>query len=597
MGQSKTIASVIPYINNNYFLPSIQREFEWDEEQICKLFDSIMKGYPIKSFLLWRVDEGSDKIKYEFITDYVEKANYPKDSLGDKVKHHNKRVNDDFGTIDGNVTLVLDGQQRLSSLYMGLMGSYTTKEYGKYGNPDNYHRKKLYINLLSLKEDSDMKYDFKFLKPQPKNTKKKYWYEVGNILDVNDKYKEKDRVRKEIREDICEIKDLSTAEEIIDRLYDGIHNKEYINFEEVYEKDEEKVLEIFLRANKAGTKLSNEDLLLSIASSVWKNKQDCIKDDKRIIAGEKIKRYSDKLNKRDDVSSSDIDTRVILQCLSSCANLPVSLRKDDYKDNDKRLIKMKEVWQDDDFKNSITKTLDLINSFGLTSSYINIKTIIPIVTFLYRNDPTLSWKLDEGMKNRKNILEFICSSNFHSIYNSKTTAVLNKLSKYFKEENMKIFDLESIEEKLNSLDKTIHIDIDKIEVDKLHKNKRSKEKTRNSLYLLYEVQPANPNKNYHIDHIFPQDKLKKDKLIEKGINEQKAEKINNNKGRLGNLRVIGGSLNKKKSDKSPKKWLKKENNLKYEPDNINKLTDYENYLEFIQEREKLMLDELSKKKF
>src|SRR3990170_9034955 len=39
-----------------YLLPAIQREVVWDVDQITKLFDSLMRDYPIGSFLFWYVD-------------------------------------------------------------------------------------------------------------------------------------------------------------------------------------------------------------------------------------------------------------------------------------------------------------------------------------------------------------------------------------------------------------------------------------------------------------------------------------------------------------------------------------------------------------
>ena len=57
--------------------PAFQREFVWEIEQIEKLFDSIMRGYPISSMLLWRV-EGKSKSKwkfYKFIDSFVAGAN------------------------------------------------------------------------------------------------------------------------------------------------------------------------------------------------------------------------------------------------------------------------------------------------------------------------------------------------------------------------------------------------------------------------------------------------------------------------------------------------------------------------------------------
>ena len=41
---SETIAAVIPRLNVQYFLPAIQREFVWRQDQIICLFDSVMRG-------------------------------------------------------------------------------------------------------------------------------------------------------------------------------------------------------------------------------------------------------------------------------------------------------------------------------------------------------------------------------------------------------------------------------------------------------------------------------------------------------------------------------------------------------------------------
>ncbi|NSO18991.1 DUF262 domain-containing protein, partial [Enterococcus faecalis] len=61
-----TIKNLIKKIDNNeYVLPALQREFVWKPEQIERLFDSIMKGYPIGSFLFWNV-QNENINKYEF---------------------------------------------------------------------------------------------------------------------------------------------------------------------------------------------------------------------------------------------------------------------------------------------------------------------------------------------------------------------------------------------------------------------------------------------------------------------------------------------------------------------------------------------------
>ena len=112
-----TISEVIENIDNNrYLLPSIQREFEWEHTKIEWLFDSIMRNYPISSFLFWRV-EGKTKGSYKFYKFL--------NSFREEFKTHNEEIPTN-GLND--FTVVLDGQQRLTSLYIGLKGSYAYKK-------------------------------------------------------------------------------------------------------------------------------------------------------------------------------------------------------------------------------------------------------------------------------------------------------------------------------------------------------------------------------------------------------------------------------------------------------------------------------------
>src|SRR6266487_3723740 len=70
-----TIVDILKGIQNQQFvLPAIQREFVWDQDQICRLFDSLLRNYPIGSFLFWNVKgEHSSEFKfYGFIKDYHE---------------------------------------------------------------------------------------------------------------------------------------------------------------------------------------------------------------------------------------------------------------------------------------------------------------------------------------------------------------------------------------------------------------------------------------------------------------------------------------------------------------------------------------------
>ena len=92
-------------VSRRYLLPAIQRKFTWSTSQIEVLFDSIMRGYPINTFMFWEVTDAEVKTNfrfYQFLEKYCER-------FGEN--------NPDFDTKGhGNFQAVIDGQQRLTSL-------------------------------------------------------------------------------------------------------------------------------------------------------------------------------------------------------------------------------------------------------------------------------------------------------------------------------------------------------------------------------------------------------------------------------------------------------------------------------------------------
>src|SRR4051812_7654786 len=107
-----TIVEALSRIHSkSYVLPAIQREFVWRPEQIERLFDSLMQGYPFGTFLFWKVEAAtSHKFKfYDFMLNYHQRDAAHCPELG-TVPHQ-------------TVTAVLDGQQRLTAINIGLRGS------------------------------------------------------------------------------------------------------------------------------------------------------------------------------------------------------------------------------------------------------------------------------------------------------------------------------------------------------------------------------------------------------------------------------------------------------------------------------------------
>ena len=149
-----TIAKAIENIQSNqYILPAIQREFVWSDKQIENMFDSLMRGYPIGSFLFWQIqpDKLSDFQFYRFMDRYHQRDH-----------SHNEPI---YLTGEQSKTAVLDGQQRLTALNIGLKGYYASKlPYYRWNSDHAFPKRTLHLNLLAKPdEEQEMAYSFKMM--------------------------------------------------------------------------------------------------------------------------------------------------------------------------------------------------------------------------------------------------------------------------------------------------------------------------------------------------------------------------------------------------------------------------------------------------
>jgi hypothetical protein len=240
-----------------YVLPAIQREFVWSTEKVRMLFDSLLRGYPIGSFLFWKVepDQAKEFTFYDFVRDYHEKDSPYAPAF---------KVPPGQGVI-----AILDGQQRLTSLNIGLHGSHAERQPRKWAaNPDAYPKKRLSLDLLGEGSDEElgMQYDFRFLTAQeaaPEPGGPDHWYRVGDVLSLADS-------GPAIMADL-ERRRLGGKQpfQILYDLYRAMREAPLINYYLEESQDSDKVLDIFVRVNSAGTPLSYSDLLLSMATNQW----------------------------------------------------------------------------------------------------------------------------------------------------------------------------------------------------------------------------------------------------------------------------------------------------------------------------------------
>ena len=590
--QSRTIKQVLPDINESIFLPAIQRNFVWNTDQIVQLFDSVMREYPIGSFIFWNIsgDFAESQIKYRFVRNYIEDSIYPDEF--DNVNNRNPKV-PEYENIPDSVSLVVDGQQRLSSFYLGINGTYIEKQkYRQRKNPDSWTRKKLYLNLLSnpKKQTEDrlkLKYEFQFKKPEPEQSSEEYWFRVSDILEIDTL----EKAMTEAEEIGQELEDLSSAQQHyitknLTTLYHAIHSRDIVNYHEEGNEDNERILDIFVRANEGGTQLSKSEILLSIATSYWAS------EGETVDAKEEIGKFVSRLNQSYMDEGYDFETDFVLKSLLVAADLPAEYQIRTF--THENLSLMKEIWQEGLVKDAIESTVELVSDFGLNSrSLTSHNALHPLVYYFYANgDPSLSTDSKLGARVRPRIFEWLCSALLNSNFNSRPDQIIEDARDSINEAEDRRFPVEDIQKQIRARGKAVGFDEEIVE-DLFEETDYNSNKIYLLLSISYYPDPA-LNKSYEIDHIFPRSTLEKDNLIEKyGFDPPKAERYADLRDRVGNLQLI--EENQSKGDDEFKDWITTRSEQYYERHQIPReehLYELENFPRFVREREKLLSENI-----
>lgn len=269
--QTTTVADTLNRINRELFIPAIQRPYVWTPEQIIRLFDSLMRGYPIGALMFWDLPPGSrdDWEIYRFVTHFRMGSIH----------------NEPSGLAPGEpVSLVLDGQQRLTSLLIGLKGTYTIKrKHKRKATEDAWDEKILYIDLAHAPEMDDdedgdelspvaehYRFDFVNEARPPVNKGDELWFEVGLILSATTPAERDVLVQNWVDANLT-LSDTARAMARANllRLWDAVwHDQAVAQFTEC-SASYDRVLDIFIRANDGGTRLSRSDLLMSVITLRW----------------------------------------------------------------------------------------------------------------------------------------------------------------------------------------------------------------------------------------------------------------------------------------------------------------------------------------
>lgn len=523
-----TVKSALDRIwKHEYVLPAIQREFVWNPKQICKLFDSLMQGFPVGSFLFWKIEPKTARSFrfFDFSREYHQRDNPHCPPLGKAP--------------DGPVTAVLDGQQRLTALNVGLRGSLAVKEPNRWwNNPKAFPVKRLYIDLLHTPQSDEegAVYRFEFLTEERASLKTDgvFWFPVNRIFAMAEP--------SEPMVFLAEngMGNLPNAVKTLHRLQATVHNALVVSFYEEETQDIEKVLNIFIRTNSGGTVLSYSDLLLSIATAQWEDRD----------ARSEINTLVDSLNATGlgFNFSKDFVLKAGLM-LSDIAS--VGFKVENFDRNNMK--KLEENWP------SVSETLGLtarlVASFGLSRDTINADSaLLPVAYYLHKRKPGDTYLTSKvEAEDREALKHWLIRSLIKpGIWGSALDVLLTALREVIRDDASGKFPEEALERAMRVRGKSLTFTDE--EIQELADMKYGSRDLFGLLTLLF---PFVDTRNlFHMDHIFPRAIFHARKLKELGFTEDDIERLQDIKDRLPNLQLLEGPDNQSKQDTMPAEWIK-----------------------------------------
>lgn len=524
-----TIKNTLESIAQHRFvLPAIQRELVWAQEpdRMKRLFDSILRGYPIGTFLFWKVtpDQSKQFHFYEFMLDWHER------------KHrHNDRVH--LGD-PRELVAILDGQQRLSTLNIGLYGSLAHKLPRKrVDSVDAYPPKRLYVDLrYQPTEDDDLQYGFEFLTDaQARARDEHHWYRVGEILKVAEQgqpifeYVTKHDLTK------------TSAFQTLWRLWKAVHQDGVVSYFEEKEQSLSNVLDIFVRVNSGGVVLTKSDLLLSVATAQFEGRD----------AREEIHGLVDDLNETKPgfkfTKDLVLKAGLVLTDISD-----VGFRVENFTAANMKILD--ESWED--VEKALRIGVKLLSSFGFSESTLPAASVlIPLADYIHQR------KLDESYvtsasgsirADRAVVRHWTIRTILKpGIWGSALDQLLRGLHQAIKDSTGG-FPIEAIESDMAKRGKSLSFDATLIDelVDTPYKHKR----TFALLTLLYDW--IDTRNDFHVDHVFPRSLSTPAKLRDQGVEAAEFEEFGDKVERLANLQLLPGPENIQKRAQLPADWVR-----------------------------------------
>lgn len=570
--------------DNKIRLPSFQRNYVWKHEKIEKLFDSLMQGYPINSMLFWKVKKETEA-KWNFYR-FINEFYYGAPDFSPKNEKSTSSNNDSFDA-------VIDGQQRLTSLRIGLYGKYAWKVINKRKNKaDSYPQRSLYLNLDKkggIEDDCAFFFDFKTdetTKNAPlfldgKDDEKCLWFKVGCIVDLHKKIDNNidspdrmEKISKLLKDQIKLLLDSSKNNPDEPVLKKYLENKEMnkrssevilslermvfytrsINYYEELNQNSDFALNIFSRINSEGLPIDLTDIIFALLVSNWK-----------IDARNKIDELIKDINRED----FKLEKKYIVKAFLYLFNPNVKTESDSF---DKEFCeKLEKNWEG--FRKSVIELFNLLKTFGLSSSTLtSYNATLPILYYLYHSgkyQDSFSTK-KAYIEEREEINKWLLSSLLKQTFGGQSDSTLQQSRLYFTDDIKE--PLKKAEKfdgrKLNSFIKKDREADDKLIDELLNTQYKDKRYAFAILSILYpNLDYSNPSA-FHMDHIYAKNLYGQ---LPQEVKDHYSEKQYNS---IINLQMLDSNENCSKNDKELEQWIEERCNAL----NINRVSFLEQHL-------------------
>ena len=529
-----TIKDALEAVSKNlYVLPAIQREFVWKPEQISRLFDSLMQGYPFGTFLFWKVEpEKSAQFKFfGFVQNYHERDAAHCPELG---KLPNREL-----------TAVLDGQQRLTALNIGLRGSMAIKEPNKWRtNPNAFPRKTLHLDLLARagEDEEGEAYCFRFLEPDKAAADEDaLWYQAADILSVTNiaRLSQWLFASFQSRGLGSDGELFNRASDTLHRLYEVVQTVPNLTFYTEKSQELDRVLRIFIRMNAGGTVLSYSDLLLSIAVAQWST----------LDARQEIHGLVDEINRIG--SGFNFSKDFVLKAGLMLADIAsVGFKVENF--NRGNMSTLENVWAD--ARRACVLTVELVASFGLSEQTLRADSaLLPIAYYIFKRKPPENWPLHPGhATDREAIRSWLIRSLLKSsgIWGSGLDTLLTALRDIIRDHH-NVFPADQLERVMAGRGKSLAFGPE--EIDDLLDMEYGDRRLFPLMSILYPF--IDVRQLHHIDHFFPKSHLQRRRLEKLGCDSAYIDKCLDACDRLANLQLLEGHINVSKNDTLPSEWL------------------------------------------